>query len=134
MSRWAYLGVLLVVLASVGFGLDWQPATLPPLPISKSAPAAVSGAVPGSKNDTPAAALAPAGFPSTAATVAPPPEQTMGAGPSRRSEAAGATVGAAPNCNVQACAAAYRSFLAADCSYQPLNGPRTGCSCLVYIT
>jgi hypothetical protein len=35
---------------------------------------------------------------------------------------------AAPNsCNVQACASAYQSFRAADCSYQPYNGPRKLC-------
>jgi hypothetical protein len=35
---------------------------------------------------------------------------------------------AAPNsCNVQACAAAYRSFRASDCSYQPFSGPRKFC-------
>jgi len=116
MSRWAYLGVLLVVLASVGFGLDWQPATLSPMPNPKSV---VPTIVLGNKSAPPAAALAPAEVQSPAAA---PPGQTMGAGEPRRSQ-----VAVAPNCNVQACAAAYRSFLAADCSYQPLNGPRRRC-------
>lgn len=43
-----------------------------------------------------------------------------------------ASVGAASDagrtCNVQACAAAYVSFDPADCTYQPLNGPRRLCT------
>jgi hypothetical protein len=40
-----------------------------------------------------------------------------------------ATATAAPNssCNVQACASAYRSFRASDCTYQPFDGPRRVC-------
>jgi hypothetical protein len=30
-------------------------------------------------------------------------------------------------CDVQACASAYRSFRAADCTYQPFDGPRRVC-------
>jgi hypothetical protein len=33
-----------------------------------------------------------------------------------------------PSCNVAACTAAYRSFTASDCTYQPLEGPRRLCS------
>mgnify|MGYP002652507895 FL=1 len=33
----------------------------------------------------------------------------------------------APKCNKQACANAYRSFDAGDCTYQPANGPRRLC-------
>jgi hypothetical protein len=33
----------------------------------------------------------------------------------------------APKCNKDACANAYRSFDAADCTYQPSNGPRRLC-------
>ncbi len=32
------------------------------------------------------------------------------------------------SCNVQACGAAYYSFRAADCSYQPAAGPRRACN------
>src|SRR5262249_58569740 len=31
-------------------------------------------------------------------------------------------------CNVNACTAAYQSFRAADCTYQPSNGPRRLCT------
>jgi BA14K-like protein len=34
---------------------------------------------------------------------------------------------AAGRCNVQACAGAYSSFRAADCTYQPFSGPRRVC-------
>jgi hypothetical protein len=34
----------------------------------------------------------------------------------------------ASSCNVTACAAAYRTFNPADCTYQPLEGPRRICS------
>ena len=39
----------------------------------------------------------------------------------------GSTTGQAPKCNAQACSNAYRSFDAADCTYQPANGPRRAC-------
>ena len=35
---------------------------------------------------------------------------------------------AAAKCNQQACADAYRSFDATDCTYQPSNGPRRLCN------
>jgi hypothetical protein len=34
----------------------------------------------------------------------------------------------APACNVAACTAAYRSFTASDCTYQPNDGPRKLCT------
>ena len=34
------------------------------------------------------------------------------------------------HCNVPACAATYRSFRAADCTYQPYDGPRRACVAL----
>jgi penicillin-binding protein 1A len=36
--------------------------------------------------------------------------------------------GAPAQCNVNACARAYRSFRASDCSYQPYSGPRRLCT------
>ena len=130
MSRWAYLAVVIVVLASVGFGLDWQPATMSPMPDPKFAVPAPA-LVPRDKTDGPNAALSPvypaSPGPPTAASV---PNQTVGTGVAQRpTQMTGplAAQAAAPNCNVRACTAAYRSFVAADCSYQPLNGPRRRC-------
>lgn len=40
---------------------------------------------------------------------------------------ASASTAPANACNVAACASAYRSFREADCSYQPLSGPRRLC-------
>jgi hypothetical protein len=34
----------------------------------------------------------------------------------------------APQCNIDACAAAYQSFRASDCTYQPFEGPRRLCT------
>ena len=34
----------------------------------------------------------------------------------------------APHCDVAACSAAYHSFRASDCSYQPYDGPRQACT------
>jgi BA14K-like protein len=42
-------------------------------------------------------------------------------------EKSGLNVGEGPKCNTQACSDAYRSFDAADCTYQPANGPRRAC-------
>jgi hypothetical protein len=36
--------------------------------------------------------------------------------------------GEAPACNISACATAYRSFDAADCTYQPFDGARRACT------
>ena len=46
-------------------------------------------------------------------------------------EADGGTDGqanAGPRCDVQACAAHYRSFNPTDCTYQPFDGPRRLCT------
>ena len=39
-----------------------------------------------------------------------------------------ASAQSAPHCNVAACSAAFRSFRASDCSYQPTEGPRQICT------
>jgi hypothetical protein len=76
----------------------------------------------------------------------PPPNQQSVAAPIRPNEKnaaammasnatnpqdAGAQSAAAQNaalCNVEACDAAYRSFRASDCTYQPFYGPRRFCT------
>ena len=126
MSRWAYLVLMIVVLASVGFGLDWQPATMSPMPDPKFALPSPS-LVPRNKTDGVNGALSPT-YPASPGVAASTSGQTVGTAfvppPPVRVPAAPAV---APNCNVHACAAAYRSFVAADCTYQPLNGPRRRC-------
>ena len=43
------------------------------------------------------------------------------------SNAVAPNAGQALKCNTQACSNTYRSFDAADCTYQPVNGPRQAC-------
>lgn len=59
-------------------------------------------------------------------TKGTPPNDTAGAPDAAAASRADAnTTGA--QCNVSACAAAYGSFSAADCTYQPFDGPRRLC-------
>ena len=111
MARFAFIAVLMVVLGSVGFGLDWQSAPMSPMPESgRAAQAAAVPATPPAPISQPAP-LAPATVgapaPSAAAASNQPATQIM--------------------CNVSACASAYHSFRASDCSYQPRSGPRRRC-------
>lgn len=64
--------------------------------------------------------------------AAPPAQQiddvdprAAGAVPAARDKTADP---AAELCDVNACAMAYRSFRATDCTYQPSNGPRRLCT------
>lgn len=112
MARFGYLAVLIIVLGNVVFGLDWLSAPMSPMPDSGHAAQAV--AVPAM---SPAPIRGPGPLaPATIGAPAPP--------------AAAASNQPAPpiTCNVSACARAYHSFQAADCSYQPSGGPRRRCT------
>ena len=111
MVRLGYLAVLMVVLGSVVFGLDWQSAPMSPMPDS---------GLPSQ------ATVAPATQPAPISQPVPPPPATIGA---PAPPAAAVSTQPAPQiaCNVSACARAYRSFQAADCSYLPRGGPRRRC-------
>ncbi len=126
MSRWAYFALVVVVLATVGFGLDWQPATMSPMADPKFALPSPAP-VPRNKSDGANGARSPT-YPASPGVAAPPTSQTVGTTvvplPPVSAPVAPAV---APNCNVRACATAYRSFVPADCTYQPLNGPRRRC-------
>ncbi len=65
-----------------------------------------------------------------ATSSAPPiaPEQQPVSIVTPESDTAIATQAAAPKCNIELCTAAYRSFTAADCTYQPNDGPRRLCT------
>ena len=120
MSRLTYLAVLVITLGSVAIGLDWQSAPMSPMPDLKVA--ATPWLPPTVVAPTPAVLV-----PDSPAGVA----NTVGTGPPRPSQVpVGRVANDAPrlNCNVGACAAAYHSFQEADCSYQPLNGPRRRCT------
>lgn len=127
MSRLAYLAVLMVVLGSVVFGLDWQPAPMSPMPDLKIALPS-SAVVAPNRPEPPNVVLSPA-YPIS--PIAPAPaagQQTRGFVQPVPPLAQQPVAAVASNCNVDACTAAYRSFQAADCSYQPSNGPRRRCT------
>ena len=74
---------------------------------------------------TPAEAATPADsratFKSNVALAPPAPDKTPNAAPAVQ------PVAAKNSCDVQACARAYTSFSAADCTFQPFQGPRQLC-------
>jgi hypothetical protein len=61
---------------------------------------------------------------------APPPDNAQNAqayaAPPKRNAPDEATA-SNNRCDVEACASAYKSFRASDCTYQPLDGPRRVC-------
>jgi hypothetical protein len=122
MQIFALIAVVIVSLISVMMGLD----DVPPPP-SAVAPPAVSAGPAGTAPVVPQAvpqAAAPAPLP-----LPPPITDGGGTAPIVMPDfprAAGST--AAPKCNIEACRAAYRSFTDADCTYQPLEGPRRLCT------
>jgi hypothetical protein len=138
-----YCAVLLVVGSSVVFGLDWMSAPLPPMheteasvqaakaaakfppPVTRvakveSRPRVVTPARPAARAPQ-VAAVNPAANGVRNVTATPTimtPEQ-LAAQPPAESEQ--------PKCDIAACAAAYHSFRASDCSWQPYEGPRRFC-------
>lgn len=142
-----YFFVALIAAFSVLFGLDWVSAPMSPMPPSKyelraavppppPAPV-VAEAKPETKPETkpestlqakPAGALRPA-TPGAAAPAAAPLNATDRQPASIiAAEPGPAAATQAPKCNVEVCTSAYRSFTAADCTYQPSDGPRRLCT------
>jgi hypothetical protein len=138
-----YCAVLLVAGNSVVFGLDWMSAPLPPMheteasvqaakaaakfppPVTRiakveSRPRVVTPARPATRAPQ-IAAVNPAanGVRNVTATPTIMTPKQLAAQPPAESEQ--------PKCDVAACAAAYRSFRASDCSWQPYEGPRRFC-------
>jgi hypothetical protein len=79
----------------------------------------------------PAASAAPAAATAAPAPAAPPQAAAVPAStPAKPAQAAtvqAASVQAPNHCDVAGCSAAYQSFRASDCSYQPMEGPRKFC-------
>jgi hypothetical protein len=152
-----YGAVLLIALGSVLLGLDWVSAPMSPMVDTKAGLSAAAPSLPQPPSkpavampNTPAPQGAPAPVqPNISAPMNPPvstaPRANLGTpiiapgltpSPSAPSEAAAQATTEAPaatpeppaHCNVNACTAAYRSFRAADCTYQPSDGPRRLCS------
>ena len=127
--------VLLVAATGVAFGLDWVRAPLPPMPeteasvqaaklaahlpppravtvVAKTPPRSVYPARPAAPDSNAVAAVNPAAQDRQAPAIAAP------------EPAAVQTPAGQPNCDVAACSAAYHSFRASDCTWQPFDGPR----------
>lgn len=130
--------VLLVAATGVAFGLDWMRAPLPPMPeteasvqaaklaahlpppravtvVAKTPPRSVYPARPAAPDSNAVAAVNPAAQDRQAPAIAAP------------EPAAVQTPAGQPNCDIAACSAAYHSFRASDCTWQPFDGPRRIC-------
>jgi outer membrane biosynthesis protein TonB len=130
MSFVVYLFVLLIAAGSVLFGLDWVQAPMSPMPASQYELQAAKP--PPQPAPPPAATTEVKPAPEPAPAVSPPqPAQTVAEAPPVAEPAplaAPVPVAAAPKCDIDACTAAYRSFTAIDCTYQPTDGPRRLCT------
>ena len=131
MSFVVYFLVLLITAGSVLFGLDWVQAPMSPMPAStyelhaarpppRPEPKAEAKAET-APQPAPVAAAAPPRAAETVAVAQPEPAPAPIAAPEP-------VAAAAPKCDVDACALAYRSFTSEDCTYQPLDGPRRLCT------
>jgi len=116
MSWRVFLAVVAVALVSVIYGLDWQSA--PQAPPHAATTAVQQPIVFPDQTPWPAATDL---SPSSNAPVLPNGDNAA------QARAQAPKVVAPANCNVSACEAAYRSFRASDCTYQPNNGPRRLC-------
>lgn len=118
MSFLFYVAVLMAALISVITGVDLasQPPSKPTIQTVGAEPIRHSPVLPPVAVQEP---VVPAPAPAPVSVPADPPRQTV----SQSTQEADA-----PLCNVQACEAAYRSFTSADCTYQPLEGPRRLCT------
>jgi hypothetical protein len=145
-----YFVVILVSAASVMFGLDLMNSPLPStpnVPIGRSAqvaPASAAKPAREAKRDADSRAISPVypaypAAPQQQAAVAPTPSQQPETAPpaSAKPPAAAPAPSAAlqpavaqsnAHCDLQACAAAYHSFRASDCSYEPTLGVRRVCT------
>jgi BA14K-like protein len=103
-------------------------------------------AAPGGRQDKSEAAAGGTAAPKQATNgtwlpPAPPPQAAVASAPPDDKQAAVKTadntalpapqpvaVSSAAHCNIAACSAAYRSFRAADCTFQPFEGPRRLCT------
>jgi hypothetical protein len=70
--------------------------------------------------------------PALQTSAAPPPEKSQAVKTDQETKAAAAAAAQAlqaqNHCDVAACSRAYSSFRAADCTYQPYQGPRRACT------
>lgn len=129
MAFLVYLFVLVVAAGSILFGLDLTQSPLQPPSYATPAARTVDAARP----------VAPAKI-ATTGTVSTPKARSAvsSAGVAANAQASSedtqgqpqtAAAASAPNhCAIDACAAAYKSFRASDCTYQPFGGERRLCT------
>lgn len=127
-----YCCVFVVTAGSVAFGLDWVSAPLPPMPETEESvqAAKLAAHVPpprpvqialGVRSVYPARPLPQAAGSGSTAMVEPQ------IGMPAAAPAAPVVATEQPKCDIAACSAAYHSFRASDCSWQPFDGPRRFC-------
>ena len=148
----AVCAVLAVALCNVVFGMDWVAERLPVRPLAAvtgvtEPPMAASPPVQAARPPPPAAAGSP---PLKGNTAAPPAKgATRPPAAAQTNEPAAPKIGASqpdaaliimnepavpataetpPKCDIAACAAAYHSFTASDCTYMPSAGVRRLCT------
>jgi hypothetical protein len=106
--------------------------TAPTVPITPTTPVAPAPPQPNisapANPPVPSAPRANLGAPIIAPGLNPSVSASSGTAAQAATEAPAAAPEPPANCNVNACTAAYRSFRAADCTYQPSDGPRRLCS------
>jgi BA14K-like protein len=141
-SVFIYCAFAVVILGSVLFGLDWQPAALSPMPpikvvavVMPPPPAppvklAVPNAAPNPAPQAPAVLARPVtpSIVAPAQVIAPVANANPGNTASENANAPIAQTPPKPLCDIAACAAAYRSFRASDCTFNPSIGPRQLCT------
>jgi hypothetical protein len=128
-----YCAVLVIALGSVLLEMDWMSAPMTPMvdteaglhaaamPPPAPAPPPVSPTPPSANIGAP---IVPPGL----SAPARPPAPSANAGTPAPTAPAVVQSEQRPQCNVDACTAAYRSFRPDDCTYQPTNGPRRLCT------
>ena len=135
MSFLVYFFVLLVAAGSVIFGLDMTQAPLNPPPYATLPATAARSATPQvARAPAPASTVGVQTSPATTASVATKGNAATAMASATHEEATPAKTTDAPvtavagRCNIEACSAAYHSFRASDCTYQPYDGERRACT------
>ncbi len=137
-----YFALALVAASSVAFGLDWMKAPLPPMPETEASvqAAKLAAHLPPPRKLVVAKAKPRSVYPTREQAQAHAPGRAVAAVDATRKQPGAAStpnivtpeqpVAAAqaqPQCDVAACSAAYTSFRASDCTWQPFDGPRRFC-------
>jgi len=135
-----YGAVIMIALGSVLLSLDWLSAPMSPMVDTQAGLQAPPPPAPRfiTAPATPPVTVVPKA--NLGAPIVPPklvapttPTKPAQAGTSAQAEPPASIAvpeepQQSPLCNVEACAAAYHSFTASDCTYQPSNGPRRLCT------